>query len=128
MRRLSFVVLIAASTACGAGRATAPDTAILDVRLRDDAGKSAGRNRVVVALASGTQIDASTDADGNVAIAVPEAGTYDVRVIPREGYAVSSRVVKRVTVAERGTVVVDFTLYRGTRPTDEFIEVVTGGR
>lgn len=114
MRLLALPLLLAAA-ACGGP--TGVDTAVITVQVRDDIGKSAGRNQVIIqrvdASGAASRVYTGTDTDGRASVRVGEPGTYDVRVVPTEGFVSSSSLRRTITVAEGERIDVAFTLYRG---------------
>lgn len=116
MRRFVLIPLVLGATACTWFGSTGPDGTVIGVRLLDDRGASAGRNQVVVQLPERRSVNAITGRDGTVDIGVAGAGTYDVRVIPRDGFIATEFLSKRVTVTARGKTVVEFILMRGAIP------------
>jgi hypothetical protein len=113
MRKLGLMMLLIAASACSASNSTAPST-VISIKLLDDAGAPAGRNRVAVTLADGTLEFASTGNHGTVDIPVPSAGSYVVSVIARTGFVGDNpNLTRSVTVAENARTEVEFVLYRG---------------
>jgi len=118
-RRLIVAALLSWMTACDSGRATRPDSTVITVRLRDDAGAPAGRNQVIVTSSDGARVSAQTLGDGTADIRVTGAGTFQVHVIPRTGYLPSDALSKNVTLTENEVAVVNFTLFRAGLSTDD---------
>jgi hypothetical protein len=114
MRLLALPLLLAAA-ACGGP--TGVDTAVIAVQVRDDIGKSAGRHQVIVqrvdAPGAASRLYIGTDTGGRASVRVGEPGTYDVRVVPTDGFVSSSSLRRTITVAEGERIDVAFTLYRG---------------
>lgn len=113
--RLIVVPFLLAAAACGGP--TGVDTAVITVQVRDDIGKSAGRNEVIIqrvdAPGATSRVYTGTDTDGRASVRVSEPGTYDVRVVPTAGFVSSSSLRRTITVAEGERIDVAFTLYRG---------------
>lgn len=116
--------------ACGSP--SGPSGPRLNVTVRDDAGVSIERMPVVVRQAGITLTTTRTDGRGQVAVAVPEAGSYEVQVVPRAGYQRGRDPLTKL-VRVNGGGAVQFTVYReGVSPGDACIYPdtcsVTGGR
>lgn len=111
MRKLVLMSLIAFAAACSSS--TGPGSTVISVRLLDDAGKSAGRNQIVVTQADGTKVTASTGTDGRANIKVASPGDYVISVIQRNGFVGSDALTRRVRIPANTTTVLEFTLYRG---------------
>jgi ABC-type Na+ efflux pump permease subunit len=113
--RLIVLPFLLAATACGGP--TGVDTAVITVQVRDDIGKSAGRNTVIIqrvdAPGATSRVHTGTDSDGRASVQVSESGAYDVRVVPTEGFVSSASLRRTITVAEGERIDVTFTLYRG---------------
>lgn len=112
MRSLRLLPLLVGITACGSGGATDPNAAVLQVRLVDDRGASAGRHHVVVQPTAGTAVERVTGTDGRVSIGVASSGTYRVRVVPRDGWMSTPALTRTVTLVSTPQAVLDFTLLR----------------
>lgn len=114
MRLLALPLLLAAA-ACGGP--TGVDTAVITVQVRDDIGKSAGRNQVIIqrvdASDAASRVYTGTDTDGLASVRVSEPGTYDVRVVPTEGFVSSASLRRTITVDQGERIEMAFTLYRG---------------
>ena len=112
--RLVAPLLCLAAAACSAP--TDLDTAVINVQVRDDIGKSAGRNEVIVrrvdAPDATRRVDTGTNTAGRVSVEIREAGTYEVLVIPTVNYASSPSLRRTVTVEGGERLVLAFTLYR----------------
>lgn len=109
LQRLSLLVTLAA---CSTGGGTDPNAAVLRVRLVDDRGMSAGRHQVIVQPTAGTTVERVTGTDGKVSIGVASSGTYQVRVVPRDGWMSTPALTRTVTLVATQQAVVDFTLLR----------------
>lgn len=109
LQRLSLLVTLAA---CSTGGGTDPNVAVLRVRLVDDRGMSAGRHQVIVQPTAGTTVERVTGTDGKVSIGVASSGTYQVRVVPRDGWMSTPALTRTVTLVATQQAVVDFTLLR----------------
>jgi hypothetical protein len=112
-RLLAPLFCFAAAT-CSAP--TAVDTAVINVLVRDDIGKSAGRNEVIVrrvdAPGAMRRVDTGTNTAGRVSVEISESGTYEVLVIPTSGFESSPELRRTVTVNAGERIVLAFTLYR----------------
>ena len=116
MRIPLLAVLILGLSGCDGGSA-GPEAPAIVVRVSDDIGAPVGRIHVIITLAPSDRIDARTRGDGTVRVPVPEAGAYEVRVIPRAGHlGVPGTTSRIVTVGSGGTAVVDFTMHREGLP------------
>lgn len=106
---LLTAVAVGSLGACGSP--SGPSGPRLNVTVRDDAGVSIERMPVVVRQAGVTLTTTRTDDRGQVAVAVPEAGSYEVQVVPRAGYQRGrDPLTKLVRVNGGGSV--QFTVYR----------------
>ncbi|MCC7001472.1 MAG: hypothetical protein IT357_04880 [Gemmatimonadaceae bacterium] len=112
--RLVAPLLCLAAAAC-----TAPtdlDTAVINVQVRDDIGRSAGRNEVIIrrvdAPDATRRVDTGTNTNGHVSVRLRDSGTYEVLVIPTATFSSSPSLRRTVTVIEGERVVLAFTLYR----------------
>ena len=100
---------LATATACGSP--SGPSGPRLSVSVRDDAGLTIERMPVTVRQAGVTLVTTRTDDRGAVEIAVPEAGNYEVQVVPRAGFTRGrDPLTKQVSVNGGGAV--QFTVYR----------------
>lgn len=112
--RLVATLLCLAAAACSAP--TYLDTAVINVLVRDDVGKNAGRNEVIIRRVDAPdamrRVDTGTNTAGRVSVEVPESGTYEVVVIPTPIYASSPELRRTVTVVTGERIVLAFTLYR----------------
>jgi hypothetical protein len=118
-RWLVIPVAVASAVAvqgCGDGGVSDPNSALISVSLRTDAGESAGRNQVLVTRADGSTGVIKTSANGTGEITLPGAGTYMLKVLPRSEFVYSDQLESTVTVDERERVTVRFTLYRLAGP------------
>jgi hypothetical protein len=124
--RLLAPLLCLAAAACSAP--TELSTAVINVQLRDDIGKSAGRNEVIIrrvdAPDATRRVDTGTNTAGRVRVEIRESGTYEVLVIPTVNYASSPSLRRTVTVVGGERVVLAFTLYRAgsSEPTQNPME------
>jgi hypothetical protein len=112
MRQLTL--LLVGLTACVVGDGTAPDSAVITVRLRDEIGTNAGRNQVILTDPESTRVHTRTGIAGTVDVRVRGAGAYRIWVVPRVGYLASETLTREVRVAANEHVVVDFTLFRAS--------------
>lgn len=113
MRLRLFAPTLLFAAACGAP--TGLDAARISVRLLNDAGQSAGRNQVIVQpiLAdAGRRVDTGTNQAGRVEVRLEAPGTYEVWVVPSDGFVGTRSLVRAVTVGANERVVVEFTLQR----------------
>jgi hypothetical protein len=115
MRRLLTLASLFGVTASGlaacADSTTNPQLAHVNVRLRNDAGQSAGRNLVVITrLSDSTKTQASIDGNGDIVLA--SGGAYEIRVIPRAGLYASAIQSRTVSASSGQRSFVEFTLYR----------------
>jgi len=112
--RLVAPLLCLAAAACSAP--TDLDTAVINVLVRDDVGKSAGRNEVIIRRVDAPdamrRVDTGTNTAGRVSVELRESGTYEVLVIPTANYASSPELRRTVTVVGGERLVLAFTLYR----------------
>lgn len=112
--RLIAPLLCIIAAACSAP--TELDTAVINVLVRDDVGKSAGRNEVIIrrvdAPDATRRVETGTNTAGRVSVEIPESGTYEVLVIPTTAYASSPALRRTVTVIPGERVVLAFTLHR----------------
>ena len=76
MRRVLLSVMLAVG--CAGGATTDPAAATVAVRIRDDGGKAAGVNQVMVTTPSGVSTSYRSDANGALTIRLQEAGTVTV--------------------------------------------------
>lgn len=106
---LLTAVAVGSLGACGSP--SGPSGPRLNVTVRDDAGVSIERMPVVVRQAGVTLTTTRTDDRGQVAIAVPEAGRYEVQVVPRAGYQRGRDPLTKL-VSVNGGGAVQFTVYR----------------
>ena len=112
MRIALLSALILGLAGCDGG-STGPEAPAIIVRVVDDIGDPVDRIHVIIALAPADRIDARTRGDGTTRVAVPGAGDYEVRVIPRAGYLGTPGATSRtVTVGPGGTATADFTVHR----------------
>ena len=102
------------AAACSAP--TEVDSAVINVLVRDDIGKSAGRNEVIIrrvdAPDATRRVDTGTNTAGRVSVELRESGTYEVLVIPTPAFASSPELRRTVTVNAGERIVLAFTLYR----------------
>lgn len=117
-RQLFFIPALLAATACNAGTPVSPDSVRLNIRLRNDAGGTAGRNQVLVTRTDGASGSHQASIDGSGDITLTGPGTYLVRVIPRAGFVSTPQLRREVTVSTGERLTVSFTLYREGMPTD----------
>jgi hypothetical protein len=112
---LMALPLLLAAVACGAP--TGLDTAVIAVQVRDDIGKSAGRQQLIIqrvdAAEMSRRVDTGTDRDGRASVPVSTSGMYEVRVIPSDGFVSSASLRRTIVVVEGERTDVTFTLYRG---------------
>jgi len=79
----------------------------------DDIGAPVNRMPITVTMSETSRIDGRTGSDGIADIRVGEAGTYEVRVIPRDGYLAGVEPLsKTVTVEANDAIVLTFTVHR----------------
>lgn len=98
---------------CAGGATTAPAVATVSLRIRDDGGKAAGVNQVLVTSPSGINTSYRTRNDGTLTIQLQEAGTLTVRVVPRAQFAGGTPGLARtVTLNEGSSQLLDITVYR----------------
>lgn len=120
MRRLLFASLFAVS-ACSSESPVSPESAVINVQIRDDSGAPAGRNQVIVTMPGGGKVNARTGDDGTADIRVPSGGVYEVWVVPRNVYVGGTEpLTKTVTVAGNAKAVVAFTVHRAARITPDW--------
>jgi len=120
MRTPASLLLLVFVAACNVGGGTQPSSTRLDVRVRDDIGAAVDRMPVTVTFSSGERVSTRTGSDGKVAIDVPDGGTYQVTVIPRVGFIGGvAGLSKAVTVDERTSRTVDFTVHRAGMSTGD---------
>lgn len=113
MRGVIRGLLIAGVSACSSGSPTSPQGPVLAVRVIDDAGAPVNRMPIAVRMFEATRIDGRTGIDGSADIRLSEAGTYEVRIIPRAGYVGGIEPLsKTVTVEANGSVSLTFTVHR----------------
>lgn len=86
MRRLLVFSVAAVLAACSSGGTTGPDANVINVRVVDDIGTGVGRMPVTAIMSNGASVRGVTREDGTVKIGVADAGTYQVSVVPRDGY------------------------------------------
>ena len=112
MRRLVLASLILGLSACGSGGPTSPQ-ALINVRVSDDIGAPVDRMPVRVTMSAAERFEGSTGRGGTARIEVSGAGTYEVKVIPRDGYLAGPEpLLKTVIVESNGTSTVTFTVHR----------------
>jgi hypothetical protein len=121
---LASALLLSAS-ACAATDQTSPESALIAVRLRNDAGASAGRNRVIVTPTNTNTDGQEASVDGSGEFTVSGAGTYLVRVIPRAGLLASAQLRVTVFLTPGERVRIDFTLYREGKNIEDQPAIVT---
>ena len=98
---------------CAGGATTASAVATVSLRIRDDGGKAAGVNQVLVTSPSGINTSYRTRNDGTLTIQLQEAGTLTVRVVPRAQFAGGTPGLARtVTLNEGSSQLLDITVYR----------------
>ena len=107
--RLALALLVAAA---GCGNINTIEGTVIEVRIVDEASRSAGPQALFVTLLSGEQLRTRTGMDGTVRIRVSEGGEYSVKVIPSAGYLVPQVQSKRVSVGYFETASVNFVLQR----------------
>jgi len=113
MRIVILGLLIASVSACGSGGPTSASGTVLEVRVMDDIGAPVNRMPITVTMSETSRIDGRTGSDGIADIRVGEAGTYEVRVIPRDGYLAGIEPLsKTVTVEANDAIVLTFTVHR----------------
>jgi len=113
MRRIIFGLLVASASACSSGTPTSLLGPVLNVRVIDDIGAPVNRMPIKVTMSEASRIDGRTGNDGTADIRLTQAGTYEVRVIPRDGYLAGIEPLsKTVTVEANGTVTLTFTVHR----------------
>ena len=113
MRSFITGLLIAAVWACSSGTPTSPSGPVLNVRVIDDIGAPVNRMPIKVTMSEASRVDGRTGDDGTADIRLTAAGTYEVRVIPRNGYVAGIEPLsKTVTVEENGAVTLTFTVHR----------------
>ena len=111
MRRIVMGLLLAVG--CAGGATTAPAVATVSLRIRDDGGKSAGVNQVLVTSPSGVNTSYRSGNDGTLTIQLQEAGTVTVRVVPRAQFVGGTPGLARtVTLNEGSSQLLDITVYR----------------
>ncbi|MBX9855131.1 MAG: hypothetical protein K2Y26_06385 [Gemmatimonadaceae bacterium] len=106
-----LLTAMAAGTIGACGSPSGPSGPRLNVTVRDDAGLFIERMPVVVRQAGVTLTTTRTDGRGQVAVAVPEAGSYEVQVVPRAGYQRGRDPLTKL-VSVNGAGAVQFTVYR----------------
>jgi hypothetical protein len=113
MRSVILGLLIAGVSACSSGTPTGPRGPVLNVRVIDDAGAPVDRMPIKVTMSEDSRVDGRTGRDGTADIRLTAAGTYEVRVIPRDGYLAGIEPLsKTVTVEANGAVTLTFTVHR----------------
>jgi len=112
VRYLLSAILLLGALACTPERATDSSSIVLRVLLLDDRYASAGRHEVTVTPVGGSTISVRTGGDGTTSIELPGAGTYEIHVIPRDGFAANPDLTRIVTLAPGASTVVAFVLYR----------------
>lgn len=122
MRSVILGMLIAGASACSSGNATSPSGPVLEIRVVDDIGTPVSRMPIKVTMSEATPIAGTTGSDGTAGIRLIDAGTYNVRVIPREGYlAGPDPLSKSVTVEPNGSAALTFKVHRaGAASIDPF--------
>ena len=106
------------AAACGTNGSTNPESALISVRLRNDAGAPGGRHRVLVTRTVGDPDSRQASVNGTGDIAVAGAGTYLIRVVPSSGFVWTEQLRRIVSVSDGGRISVNFTLYREGQPID----------
>ncbi|HEX6574417.1 MAG TPA: hypothetical protein VF042_05550 [Gemmatimonadaceae bacterium] len=122
MRRLLVLAAALGIAACNSGGSTSPDVNVINVRVVDDAGEGVVRMPVYAVTSSGETLKGVTRRDGTVRLAVSGAGTYQLSVIPRDGYIKAiDPLTRTVSVDAMTAASVQFQVYRigvstGERP------------
>jgi hypothetical protein len=113
MRRLVLASLIFSASACGSGEPAGPRGPVINIRVNDDIGVPVSRMPILVTRSAAARIEGSTGTDGTLEIHLGDAGTYQVRVIPRDGYLAGVEPLSKVvTVEPDATETVMFTVHR----------------
>ena len=108
----SLLALSALLLAASCGKPAAPEGSIINVRILDDASRSAGPQALFVTLPSGERLQTRTGMDGTARIHVSEVGEYVVKVIPSAGFLVPQMQSQSVSVGELAAASVKFVLQR----------------
>lgn len=113
MRRTLMTLCTLAFAAACSETPTAPENSGLELQLRHDGGGTAGLNQVILTLPSGETVITRTDYDGLLRYPVKVDGVYQVRIVPRAGYAGDTPGLRQhVTLDDDMKTVVAVTLYR----------------
>ncbi len=112
MRRVLLLGLLAGVAACGSD-ATGPGGPAIEVQVVDDRGVPVDRIRIVVTLSPTEKVRMLTGKTGIARFRIPEAGSYQVSVIPRAGYLTAPGTSRAtVVVSDDLTADVGFTVHR----------------
>ena len=113
MHRVLVALLIVAVSACGSENPAGTEAQSIDVRVIDDIGAPVKRTAIRVMASAESRLEGRTGNDGTAEIRVEYPGSYEVRVIPSEGYLAGTEpLLKTVTVEANGTASVTFTVHR----------------
>jgi hypothetical protein len=108
-----MLLTLVLAAGCAGSASTDPSVATLSVRIRDDGGKAAGVNQVMVTTPSGVSVAYRTANDGTLTVRLQEAGTVTVRVVPRAQFVGGTPgLAKTLTVEAGSTAQVNVTVYR----------------